>query len=80
MFSGITFEYYNQGKNQSKLESGNLEKRIHDLFNLKEDELITTNEDTWTLPVRVCSEETSKKIKDLTECYDEDSIEVDFFV
>ncbi len=51
-YPGITFEYYNQGKNQSKLESGNLEKRIHDLFNLKEDELITTNEDTDIVEIK----------------------------
>ena len=48
----ITFEYYNQGKNISKLKSGNLEKRIHDLFNLKEGELIPTNEDTDIVEIK----------------------------
>jgi DNA mismatch repair protein MutL len=45
-YPSITFEYYNQGKNLSKLEGGDLEKRINDLFNFKEGELIPTNEDT----------------------------------
>lgn len=45
-YPAITFEYYNQGKNLSKLESGDLEKRVNDLFNLKEGELIQTNENT----------------------------------
>ena len=45
-YPAITFEYYNQGKNLLKLESGDLKKRVNDLFNLKEGELIETNEDT----------------------------------
>lgn len=45
-YPAITFEYYNQGKNLLKLESGDLKKRVYDLFNLKEGELIETSEDT----------------------------------
>ncbi|MBT8326321.1 MAG: DNA mismatch repair endonuclease MutL [Bacteroidia bacterium] len=42
----ISFEYYNQGSMVTKLVSGNLKKRVSDLFSVKEEMLIDTSEQT----------------------------------
>jgi len=42
----IGFEFYNQDKNLSRLKGGDLKTRIAELFNLKEEELIETTEET----------------------------------
>jgi len=45
-YPGISFEFYNQDKNLSKLRAGTLKHRIADLFRVKEDELIDASEQT----------------------------------
>jgi len=45
-YSNISFEFYNQEKPVSKLRAGTLKERVSDLFNVKEDDLIETNEQT----------------------------------
>ncbi|MGB0851612.1 MAG: DNA mismatch repair endonuclease MutL, partial [Bacteroidia bacterium] len=42
----ISFEFYNQDKNLSKLKGGTLKQRIASLFKVNESELIETNEET----------------------------------
>jgi DNA mismatch repair protein MutL len=45
-YPSISFEFYNQDKNLSKLRGGNLKERISDLFNVKEEDLIEASEQT----------------------------------
>jgi DNA mismatch repair protein MutL len=45
-YPAISFEFSNQDKEVSKLRGGTLKNRISDLFNVKEEELIATNEQT----------------------------------
>ncbi|PCJ65248.1 MAG: DNA mismatch repair protein MutL [Bacteroidetes bacterium] len=45
-YPSISFEFYNQDKNLSKLKGGTLKHRIVDLFKVKEEELIEASEQT----------------------------------
>ncbi len=45
-YPNIAFDYYNQGKKILTLSGANLKQRITALFNVTEEELITTHEDT----------------------------------
>lgn len=45
-YPSITFEYYNQDKNQSILKGGTLKQRIAELFRIKEEDLLDAGEQT----------------------------------
>ncbi len=45
-YPALSFEFYNQDKNLSKLRGGNLKHRIADLFSVKEENLIDASEQT----------------------------------
>jgi DNA mismatch repair protein MutL len=45
-YPSLSFEFYNQDKMVSKLNSGDLKKRIAELFNVKSEELINASEQT----------------------------------
>ena len=63
----ISFEYFNQDKQVIKLRSASLKKRLSDLFNIKEDQLIETNEQTDIVSIQgyIGSPKTAKRTRGL---------------